>query len=62
MASEMHQPSENVKEILSAYIDIRAILSAWIALNDPEKFYEIVEDGVMEFDDEEECQTWQAQQ
>ena len=42
--------------------NIEAILTAWHEFSDPEKIYEIVEGGVMEFDDNQEFQTWQAQQ
>jgi len=42
--------------------NIEAILTAWYEFSDPEKIYEIVEGGVMEFDDNQEYQTWQAQQ
>lgn len=56
MANEMNLQIEDIEP------NIEAILTAWNEFSDPEKIYEIVEGGVMEFNDNQEYQTWQAQQ
>jgi hypothetical protein len=56
LALEMNLQIEDIEP------NIEAILTAWNEFSDPEKIYEIVEGGVMEFDDNQEYQTWQAQQ
>jgi hypothetical protein len=56
LALEMNLQIEDIEP------NIEAILTAWHEFSDPEKIYEIVEGGLMEFDDNQEYQTWQAQQ
>jgi len=56
LALEMNLQIEDIEP------NIEAILTAWNEFSDPEKIYEIVEGGVMEFSDNQEYQTWQAQQ
>jgi len=56
MALEMNLQIEDIEP------NIEAILTAWNEFGDPEKIYEIVEGGLMEFDNEEEYHSWQAPQ
>jgi len=51
-----------IEDVLPIKSNIEAILKAWNEFSDPRKTYEIVEDGVMEFDNEEEYHSWQAPQ